>query len=68
MSGKEPPARDKADAGAAKAADEKARKQDPHGVGSSGEASAAEPAAAPTSDRHDTETASGDHPYRRRER
>jgi len=49
----------------AKAGDEKAQRQDPHGVGPSKPASKAEPAAAPTSDRHDTETASGDHRHRR---
>jgi hypothetical protein len=49
----------------AKAGDEKAQRQDPHGVGPSDPASKDEPAAAPTSDRHDTETASGGQPRRK---
>ncbi len=48
----------------AKAGDDQAKQRDPHGVGPSKPASQAEPAAAPTSDRHDTETASGDHRHR----
>jgi hypothetical protein len=48
----------------AKAGDEKAKQHDPHGVGPSKPASKEQPAGAPTSDRHKTETASGDHRHR----
>lgn len=58
------PARDHVSDDAAKAGDDKARKHDPHGVAPSKDAVEEEPAAAPTSDRHDTETASGDRPHR----
>ncbi|MBN8907139.1 MAG: hypothetical protein J0H14_26055 [Alphaproteobacteria bacterium] len=50
----------------AKAGDQKAQRNDPHGAGPSNPASKEQPAGAPTSDRHETETAAGDHPHRRK--
>jgi len=49
----------------AKAGDHKSRKRDPHGVGPSEQAAAEKPKAAPSHERHDTETASGEHAHRK---
>lgn len=48
----------------AKAGDDKAQKRDPHGVAPSEKAAEGEPTGAPSSDRHDTETAAGAHANR----
>ncbi len=44
----------------AKRGDDEARKRDPHGTGPTQPAGADEPAGTPSSDRHNTETASGE--------
>jgi hypothetical protein len=50
----------------AKAGDEKSKARDPHGAAPSKQAAKDEPTAAPTPDRHHTETASGAHAHRGR--
>ncbi len=50
--------------GKAKAGDDKAHERDPHGVAPSEKAATDQPSGAPTSDRHDTETSSGEHAHR----
>jgi hypothetical protein len=50
--------------GKAKAGDDKAHERDPHGVAPSEQAATDQPSGSPTSDRHDTETASGEHRHK----